>query len=437
MRPSIVTSAESTKALACQRGNMDFFLLPGRTSVDTYTFSMPSPRQPVQLLLQPKREGPVRGKHPWVFSGALQHIPEGLELGEPVWICGPDGGYLGSGYFNGYSQIAVRVWGYDPQEEVNQAFFERRLLKALRLRRQLLGADTTGYRLVNAECDMLAGLVVDVYDTVAVIQCHTAGIARYREMIVAALRELLPLTGIYERSDFKGKSGPMEHRDSGVLWGDVPDVITMRENGFSFLVDVKEGQKTGFFLDQREKRAALTKYVPGKTVLNCFSYSGGFSVYALAGGASHVTSVDISDKAMVLAKENIQKNGFALDRCSFEVADVKNYLPSLQPGAADVIVLDPPAFIKDRKKVDEGKHGYKKINDLALRLLPEEGILVSCSCSHHLSLQDFRMLLSETAGRAGRVMQLLETWTHGFDHPELVPYMEGTYLKTLFMRALI
>lgn len=396
-----------------------------------------SPLAEVRLLLQQRREGPVRGKHPWVFSGALQNIPEGLAVGDPVQVCAHDGAYLGSGYFNGYAQIAVRLWGYDQNEEVNEQFFARRIEQAMRLRKQLLGADTTGFRLVNAECDLLPGLIVDIYDSVAVIQCHTAGIARHREMIVAALQKLMPLTGIYERSDFKGKSGPMEHKDAGVLWGDIPELVTMRENGFQFLVDVREGQKTGFFLDQREKRAALQKYVAGKKVLNCFSYSGGFSVYALAGGAEHVMSVDISDKAIALAKENVKLNGFDEARCSFEAADVKQYLPGLQYGAYDVIILDPPAFIKDRKKVEEGKHGYKKINDMALRALPSEGILVSCSCSHHLSLQDFRMLLSETAGRAGRVLQLVETWTHGLDHPELVPYMEGNYLKTLFMRALI
>lgn len=390
-----------------------------------------------QLILRSHREGPVKGKHPWVFSGALQQIPEGLQPGDIVQIRGADGSYLGSGYFNSYSQIAVRIWSYDDWEEVNQDFFVRRISKALRLRRQLLPSQTTGFRLVNAECDMLPGLIIDIYDSVAVMQCHTAGIARYRDEIVAALREVLPVTGVYERSDFRGKSSAMEHRESGILWGDVPELVTMQENGFTFLVDVREGQKTGFFLDQREKRAALMKYVPGKRVLNCFSYSGGFSIYALAAGAEHVTSVDISDRAMALARENVTRNNLPLERCSFEVQDVKSFLPTVEQGSMDIIILDPPAFIKDRHKIDEGKHGYRKINQMALKVLPEEGILVSCSCSHHLSLQEFRMLLSETAGRAGRVMQLLETWTHSFDHPELVPYMEGNYLKTLFMRALL
>lgn len=390
-----------------------------------------------KLYVHAKREGPLRGKHPWVFSGALQEIPEGLKIGQPVAIYAQSGDYLASGYFNSYSQIAVRLWSYDEHEEVNKQFFLRRLEKAKRLRSMVLPSQTTGYRLVNAECDLLPGLIVDLYGTVAVVQCHTAGIAVYRDIIVEALRETFSLTGIYERSDFRGKGKAMEHRDSGVLWGEVPDIVEMEENGLRFLVDVKDGQKTGFFLDQREKRAALQKYVDAKKVVNCFSYSGGFSLYALAGGAAHVTSVDISDKAIALAKENVVLNGFDLNRCTFEVADVKRYLPGMTPGDADVLILDPPAFIKDRKKIKEGKHGYKKINELALRALPEEGILVSCSCSHHLSLQEFRMILSEAAGRTGKVMQLLETWTHGGDHPELVPYLEGNYLKTLFMRSLL
>ncbi|PIV91001.1 23S rRNA (cytosine(1962)-C(5))-methyltransferase RlmI [Candidatus Gracilibacteria bacterium CG17_big_fil_post_rev_8_21_14_2_50_48_13] len=390
-----------------------------------------------QLILRPKREGPVRGKHPWIFSGALQSIPEGLSHGDPVDVMGPDGTFLGQGYFNSYAQIAVRMWSYDQEEVVNHAFFFRRLKKALDLRSRLLPAQTNAFRLVNAECDLLPGLIIDVYAHVAVVQCHTPGIARYRNEIVATLREVLPhLTAIYERSDFRGKASDREHRESGPLWGETPDIVEMEENGLKFLVDVKEGQKTGFFLDQRDKRAALKKYVEGRTVLNCFSYSGGFSLYALAGGAAHVTSVDVSDKAMDLARQNVRINGFKEDRVTFAVADVKSYLPSVAPSQFDVIILDPPAFIKDRRKIDEGKHGYKKINDLALRVLPEDGILVSCSCSHHLTMNDFRMLLSETAGRAGRVMQLVETWTHGIDHPELIPYLEGNYLKTLFMRAL-
>lgn len=390
------------------------------------------------LTLVPKRAGPVRGKHPWIFSGALQTIPEGLSHGDPVDILAPDGEFLGMGYFNSYSQIAVRMWSYDQEEEVNRAFFERRIAKAARLRHQLLPKDTDAYRLVNAECDLLPGLVVDVYADVAVIQCHTPGIARYRTEITEAIRAVLPhVKGIYERSDFRGKATEREHNAQGLLWGEVPDLVAMRENGLIFLVDVQEGQKTGFFLDQREKRAALGKYAAGNSVLNCFSYSGGFSLYALAGGARHVTSVDISEKAMFLAKENVRLNGFSEEKVTFVVEDVKSFLPKVAPGSFEVIVLDPPAFIKDRRKVDEGKHGYKKINDMAMRVLPEEGILVSCSCSHHLSLHDFRMLLSETAGRAGRVMQLVETWTHGIDHPELVPYLEGHYLKTLFMRALM
>ena len=199
------------------------------------------------------------------------------------------------------------------------------------------------------------------------------------------------------------------------------------------MVDIIGGQKTGFFLDQRDKRAALQKYVADKKVLNCFSYTGGFSVYALSAQAASVVSVDASEPALELAEKNVQLNKMDESKCEFWVADVKEYLADQVVGAFDVIILDPPAYVKDRRKIKEGLQGYRKINEMALRILPPGGILVTCSCSAHVSLTDFRYMLTEAASRAGRTVQILETYTHGIDHPELVAFTEGDYLKCMFV----
>jgi 23S rRNA (cytosine1962-C5)-methyltransferase len=377
----------------------------------------------------------VRGRHPWVFSGALVKIPEGLTSGEAVALVGEAGDFLAQGYFNSYSQIAVRLWSFEKDEVVNQSFFEKRIAGALDIREQFVtSSETDAYRLVYGENDLLPGLIVDRYGDYLVVQFHNAGIAAWKQHIVAALVAVVNPRGIYERSDMKTKDREMnEVKDrNSLLYGEIPEKITIKENGLNFVVDVISGQKTGFFLDQRDKRSALQKYVKNKKVLNCFSYTGGFSVYALAAGAAHVTSVDASESALKLAEENIIANKLPDKKSECILAEVKEYLADRKEGEFDVIVLDPPAFVKDRHKIKEGLQGYRKINEAALRILPKNGILVTASCSAHVSLTDFRFMLSEAAARAGRTVHILETYTHGIDHPELVAYTEGEYLKCLF-----
>ena len=386
------------------------------------------------LKVKQQKIGPILGRHPWVFSGALANVPEKLESGSPVKLIDEKDNFLAQGYFNSYSQIAVRIWGYDENEEVDDSFFEKRIKKAFDLRKELvLSKETDSFRLINSENDFLPGLVIDKYADYLVVQFHTLGIGKWKEEIIKGLVKIIKPKGIYERSDSK-KAENAEKR-TGLLYGEVPDLITIKENGLKFLVNIKEGQKTGFFLDQRDKRQALLKYVKGKKILNCFSYTGGFSVYALAGGAKSVVSVDVSADSLELAKENVKINKLDLEKCEFVCEDAKQYLKKINHGDFDLIILDPPAFIKDRKKKKEGISGYRHINETALRVLPEDGILVTCSCSTHLSLQDFRYVLSEAGGRAKKSIQLLETYTHGIDHPELIPFTEGEYLKVFFLRA--
>lgn len=362
------------------------------------------------------------------------NLPDGLEAGTPVKLINEAGTFLAQGYFSSYSQIAVRIWSYQEEESIDIDFFKRRIERALALRRSYLNPETTdAYRLVYSENDFLPGLIVDRYADYLVLQCHTKGIERWKPEIIRALTEALQPKGIYERSDALARRADSLEKQTGLLSGDMPELITIRENGLKFLVDVKGGQKTGFFLDQRDKRQALMKFVAGKPVLNCFSYTGGFSVYALAGGASQVTSVDVSESAIALAKENMKLNGLPLAKCEFICDDVKKYLRELEPEKFKVIVLDPPAFIKDRHKKKEGLRGYRSINEAALRLLPDQGILLSCSCSAHFTYEEFRYLLSEAGGRSHASLQILESFTHGLDHPELVPLTESEYLKCFFL----
>jgi len=388
------------------------------------------------LTVRRERIGPVFARHPWIFAGALREVPEGLETGAAVRVEAPDGRFLASGYFNGYSQIAVRVWSWDENEIVDDAFFRRRIERALALRERLLaGTGTNAYRLISSENDLLPGLVADRYAGYVCLQCHTRGIEVWRDAIVRALVAVLQPTGIYERSDVKVRAIEGAEPRTGLLFGEVPPLVEIEENRLRFGVDLITGQKTGFFLDQRDKRAALQRHVRDRRVLNCFCYTGGFSVYAGAAGAAHVTSVDVSARALELAADNVRRNGLDESRFAFVAADVKAYLAGPATEATppfEVIILDPPAFVKDRRKVQEGLVGYKRINEAALRLLPPGGLLVTCSCSGHISLADFRHLIAESAARAGRTVQVLETFGHGIDHPELVAYPEAGYLKTLF-----
>ncbi len=388
------------------------------------------------LQVANKKTGPIHRGHPWVFSGALKQIPEGLATGSPVRLTDEDGNYLASGYFNSYSQIAVRIWDYE-DTPVDQAFITARIQSAFDLRKQFVESEqTNAFRLINSENDFLPGLIVDKYAGYLAVQFHTRGIEVWKPQILQALIDVLQPKGIYERSNSRSRQVEQAQEQEGLLHGSMPDSIEILENGIRYAVNVKEGQKTGFFLDQRDKRAALQTYVKGKRVLNCFSYTGGFSISAALAEAAFVTSVDASRPALEQAETNAGLNGIDSSSMEYILADVKAYLHDLQQGAFDVIILDPPAFIKDRRKIKEGLRGYRSINELAMAKLPQNGILLTCSCSAHLSPDDFRFMLSEAAARAKRRVQIIETFGHGIDHPELPAFTESNYLKCFFVRVL-
>ncbi len=389
------------------------------------------------LTVHTKKIGPILRGHPWVFSGAIVNLPEGLNYGDPVKLYSPDKEFLAQGFFNSYSQLAVRLWGYEENEEVDEAFFNKRIELALSVRLQTIDQKKTNcFRVVNSENDFLPGLIVDKYADYLVVQFHNRGIEAWQEQIINALIDVVKPKGIYDKTYKRSLTEEAAATRSRLLFGKVPETIKVKENGLLFDVDIVEGQKTGFFLDQREKRQTLTKYVKNKQVLNCFSYTGGFSVYALAAGAKHVTSVDVSPKAIELAEKNFVLNDFPKSKYTSICEDVKKYLREVEPGQFDVVVLDPPAFIKERDKKKEGMVGYKSINEITMKIMPSDSILMTCSCSAHLSLDEFKNILVNASINAGRTIQILEVLTFAPDHLELPSFTEGSYLKVLVLRVL-
>jgi 23S rRNA (cytosine1962-C5)-methyltransferase len=386
-----------------------------------------------RVRLHPGREKSLHFRHPWLFSRAVAHVPENLANGSLVSVEDAGGKVMVTGYYNGKSQIALRILSFD-ETAIDETFFVKKFEEKLASRQRFLDfTSTDAYRLVFSESDGLPGLIVDRYGDFVVVQMHTLGMDLLKPLVVSALVKVLKPKGIYERSDLdvRKKEG-LFTMPKGVLYGEEPpSQLEIREHGLKFVVDIPNGQKTGFFLDQRENRLALRKYVEGKTVLNLFSYSGGFSVSALKGGAEKVTCVDISKDALELARKNFSLNGFDPSAHRFETRDVFDFLDAeaREGQRYDVIVVDPPAFVKNRDSLNHGINAYIKLNHKALELLSDDGILVSSSCSSHVTTEMFRTVLFKAALQAGREMVLLEQKIQPPDHPLNINFPEGEYLK--------
>lgn len=392
-----------------------------------------------RVQLQSGREKSLRFRHPWVFSRAIARFPESLENGSIVSVVDDRGNVLGTAYYNRNSQMALRMLSFE-EVKVDEAFFVEKFKERLAFRRRFLDlSHTNAFRLVFAESDGLPGLVVDLYGDYVVIQIHTLGMDVLRPLVVKALVKVLDPKGIYERSDLEvRKKDGLSTLPTGVLYGkEPPRDYEILENGLKYFVDIQSGQKTGFFLDQRDNRMALRQYVSGKKVLNLFSYSGGFSVSALKGGATHVTSVDISAPALELAKKNFELNGFEPGKHGFAVKDVFDFLEdTVQKGERyDVVVLDPPAFVKNQDSLKHGTNAYIKLNSKALRVLADDGVLVSSSCSSHVTPELFRMILFKAALENRRELVLLEQKNQPPDHPLNINFPEGEYLKFVVCSA--
>lgn len=385
------------------------------------------------VRLKPGREGPVRAGHPWVFSGAIARIDGEETAGALAQVISADGMRIGTGYLNSRCSITVRLLTWQ-DEAIDVRFIRRRIEAALALRQATLPPRTTGYRLVNGEGDFLPGLVVDVYGDFLVCQFLTAGADRLKPSVVEVLVSLLAPQGIYEKSE-----GSVRHEEglpntAGVIWGqEPPTLITIEENGCRFFIQVQSGQKTGFFLDQRNNRALVGSQSGGKRLLNGFSYSGGFGVVAAKQGAQRVVSVDSSAAALHLARQNWQGNDLPDALGDHIQADMFSYLRETTE-IFDMIVLDPPPFIRRRQDVRAGVKGYKEINLQAFRLLPPGGLLFSFSCSQHLPMQDFLQTVLFAAADARRRVQILQHLEPGADHPINLAHSEGSYLKGVWLR---
>jgi 23S rRNA (cytosine1962-C5)-methyltransferase len=387
-----------------------------------------------KVILKKGREEPVLRGHPWIFSGAIETAEGDPEAAGVADILDSNKRWLARGFYNPKTQIRVRVLTWI-KEALDQEFFRRRVAQALELRQRNLDPTTNAYRIVNGEGDLLPGLVVDRYGDFLICQFATAGVEQFKTDIADTLLSLLPVKGIFERSEGRVRVEEGLEASIGVLRGEAPpDSTAMNESGLAFLVDVKHGQKTGFFLDQRDNRSFLLTLAAGRTVLDCFSYSGAFSAYALKGGASKVTALDSSRPALQLAERNLEINGFA-NRGELIKGDAFAYLKECED-RFDLIILDPPSLAHKRADVSAATGGYKFLNMHALKRLHTGGLLLTFCCSQHLFIDLFQKVVFGAAVDAGRKVTVLKRLGHPVDHPVSLHHPEGEYLKGLALRVL-
>lgn len=390
---------------------------------------------PHKVILKANRDKPLRQRHPWVFSGAIERTDSAVLDGELVDVLSSHGEFLARGYLNRRSQITVRLLTWDEAETLDESWWARRLALAVAWR--LMG-DHEARRLVNAESDGLPGLIVDRYGEWLVVQALTLGIERVKPLIARTLQTLLRPRGIYERSDVEVREKEGLAQARGVLAGDEPsDRVEIDENGYRYLVDVKHGHKTGFYLDQRENRRKVQVYVSGAQVLNLFAYTGSFGVAALKAGARSVVNVDSSEEALTLARENLRLNGLEPHDSDFVEADVFSQLRQLraEKRTFDVIIADPPKLAQTQSQLDRAARAYKDLNLIALQLLRPGGYLITFSCSGLVTPDLFQKIVFGAAVDAQREAQIVERLSQANDHPVRLSFPEGEYLKGLVCRA--
>ncbi|GAP05925.1 predicted SAM-dependent methyltransferases [Anaerolinea thermolimosa] len=387
------------------------------------------------LILKPGREKSLIQRHPWVFSGAVDRVVGEPAAGVTVAVYSAGGEFLAWAGYSPVSQIRARVWSFQKEEEIGPDLFRERLKSALRWREKLISPEeTNAMRLVHGESDGLPGLVVDRYADVLVVQILSSGAEYWRRDLVSLLVELTGIETIFERSDVdvRGLEGLPER--TGLLSGrNAPERLMIYEEGIRYEVNVQTGQKTGFYLDQRRNRARLKAYAEGREVLNCFCYTGGFTLSALAGGASHVLSIDSSGEALLAGRQNLALNGLPEDRAEWLEGDVFQVLRKFRDQARsfDLIVLDPPKFAPTVAQAERAARGYKDINLLACKLLRPGGVLFTFSCSGGISPALFQKIVAGAAVDAGAEMMVVERLAQGPDHPVSLYFPEGEYLKGL------
>jgi len=387
-----------------------------------------------RIILKRGREKPVLRGHPWVFSGAVAKVEGEVSPGELGKVYSKEGQFLGIGHINPRSQIIVRLLT-QKEEEVGENFFRERISRAVWLRANWFKGKTNAYRVINGEGDYLPGLIVDRYRETLVIQCLTAGMDQLKEMLINLLAKEFRPQSIYERSDVATRKEEGLAESSGLLYGkDVPEFIEIEEYGCRFKVNVKKGQKTGFYLDQRENRFSLRSLSEGRKILDCFSYTGAFSIHAGARGAKEITLIDSSEEALSIAEDHFSLNHLEKIPHRRIQGDVFEVMRGLETGY-DIVILDPPPFAKKKGHLSSASRGYKDLNLWAFRLLNKEGLLFTFSCSHHMSWDLFQKIVFSAALDSGRNVQLIARMGHPYDHPINLYHPEGEYLKGLICRV--
>ena len=390
-----------------------------------------------QLVIAPGKEKAILRRHPWIFSGAVKRIDGQPQEGDLVDVVDAHGHWMATGHYQNES-IICKVLSFDTPD-IDEPFFRQRLQSAIAYRERLgfFGLkDTNVFRLVHAEGDYLPGLVADWYNGVLVMQAHSVGMHRQFPLFVDLFRELLGdrLVAVFDKSSATVPGGCVD----GYLWGLEPQEHEITENGVKMLINFFEGQKTGFFVDQRENRALVAGLARGHRVLNCFGYTGGFSLAALKGGAEYVETVDISKKAIELCNRNVALNFGPDAPHQGTVADVLQYINTItqsRTNAFDFIILDPPAFAKNHRSLQQGLKGYRSINQRALEALPPGGLLMTFSCSQAVSKEDFQTMVFTSAMNARRRVRIVRQLPHAMDHPVSIHHPEGEYLKGLLLQV--
>lgn len=383
-----------------------------------------------KIILKKGRDESLLRRHPWVFSGAVKFCDDDIKSGELVDIISFDGKWLAKGFFSPVSQIRARVWSFNENEIVDSQFFRERIINALNSRKQLK-INSNAFRLIHSESDYLPGLVVDIYNNILSCQFHSAGIVLWKEEIIKILIELLSPSAIFDKSDEEISAKEGITCTPGLIYGSSDGNVIIEENGIKFNIDIINGHKTGYYLDQRDNREILSHYCEGKTFLNCFSYTGGFGLFAAKGNALKVSNMDISETALNIARQNAELNSFDPESIENIQGDVFKLLRTYRDSRKefDIIVLDPPKFAASFSQVDGALRGYKDINLLAMKLLKPGGLLMTFSCSGHITNDLFYKMFAGAAIDSKRNVKLLQYLSQSPDHPVLLNFPESNYLK--------
>jgi 23S rRNA (cytosine1962-C5)-methyltransferase len=394
----------------------------------------------VEVILKKGKEKAALQRHPWIFSGAIDKVKGSPQNGTVVRVLAANADFLAYGYYNENSRVAIRLLEWDQDKTIDKSWYQQKIQTAIAARKHVLkNGDTNTCRLVFSEADFLPGLIVDQYANYLSLQILSAGIESVKADIIDILRDELSPMGIFDKSDANARTHENLEVEQGLLWGEnPPELLEVKENGIRYNINIAGGQKSGFYCDQRDNRLLLADYAKGKRVLDCFSYSGGFSLNSLKCGAMHVTSVDSSAPALETLQQNIKLNGFAAEQNTILQSDVNKQLRLFKEEGKtfDIVVLDPPKYAPSRSALDRAARAYKDLNRLGMGLLEPGGLLATFSCSGAVDIDTFKQIIAWAALDAGKEVQILKQFNQPEDHPVRISFPEGEYLKGLLLRVL-